>query len=144
MFVDEEEYVEEAAAEEVVEEEGAVVGEEEATAGEEEASETTEEEEEDDGEIKPAWQTEEHHLDAHALRRQSIMTGRVNQVAWAPSPSNAWALQVPIKRIEPDYEEFDDDPPFNFITDPHTALDAMADYHNFQARMHRQLGTVLD
>lgn len=144
MFVDEEEYVEEEAA--VEEEVAAVVEEEAATATEEEASDSTsaEEEAEDDGEIKPAWQTEEHHLDAHALRKQSIMTGRPNQVAWAPSPSNAWALQVPIRRIEPDYEEFDDDPPFNFITDPHTALDAMADYHNFQARMHRQLGTVLD
>jgi hypothetical protein len=145
MFVDEEEVVEEAAAEEVVEEvvEEAVPAESE-TATEEEASEEDQEEAEDDTVIKPAWQTEEHHLDAHALRRQAIMIGRPN-VAWTPPPSNAWALTQPVQPIVREYDDLEDEEtPFNFIADPQVALDAMADYHNFQARMHRQLGTILD
>lgn len=142
--MEEEEVVEEAAAEEEVVAEVAEVAEVEAAVEEEAASEE-EEEEEDDGEIvKPAWQTEEHHLDAHALRRQAIMIGRTGQVAWAPPPSNAWALTQPVQPIVREYDDLDDEVPFNFIADPQVALDAMADYHNFQARMHRQLGTILD
>lgn len=148
MFVDEEEVVEEAAAEEeVVAEavEAEPAAEEEAATSDEESSESSDEEEvEDETVVKPAWQTEEHHLDAHALRRQAIMIGRPNQVAWAPAPSNAWALTQPIQPITHEYEEFEEDIPFNFIADPQVALDAMADYQNFQARMHRKLGTILD